>query len=313
MKHAILDLGTNTFHLLIVEANSDYTYTVLHESKSVVKLGEGAIERNFIEKVPFQRGVKAVVNFARQIRNFSVNHIHAFATSAVRGASNGSEFVEEVFAKTGIKISVIKGEQEAELIYFGIRQCVELSPHPVLMMDIGGGSVEFIIGSNEKIFWKGSYNIGVARLLEHFSPSDPISNSQISEIEKFLEFQLQSLSKAIQDFPVQCIIGSSGSFESYAEMIAPSRDSRPDKHKSCTYEFQLNDYFNLHESLIRSTRKERKLMKGLLKMRVDMIVLASIITNLVLQKYSITQMKLSEYSLKEGALWKCLRQEGILA
>ncbi|HRH65334.1 MAG TPA: exopolyphosphatase [Bacteroidia bacterium] len=307
MKHAILDLGTNTFHLLIVEAEKDFSYRILHQSRRVVKLGEGTIEQNLIDTIPFQRGLGAIVSFCGIIREHGAERIHAYATSAVRSAVNGRDFVEMVHDKTGIPIDVIDGEQEAELIYYGIRQCVQLDERPVLMMDIGGGSVEFILGSGHEIYWKKSYPVGVARLLEKFSPSDPISERQVRNIENYLQEQLDGLPDRLNTHPVESIIGSSGSFESYAEIIRQMQGLKPGKRKSCSFEFDLEEYYQLHHHLLRSTREERKKMKGLLKMRVDMIVLASIVTHYVLRIHPFSSMKLSGYALKEGALWKSLR------
>lgn len=306
MRHAILDLGTNTFHLLIVESAPDGSYQVLHQSKSVVKLGEGAIGRNHIAEQPFERGINAVAEFANQIKTFDVDQIHGYATSAVRSSDNGALFVKKIYETTGIHISVISGEEEAELIYYGIRQCVPLTDSPVLMMDIGGGSIEFVIGNKDSIFWKRSYNIGVARLLDVYQPSDPISHDQIQDIEDFLRRELAELPVALREYPVSCIIGSSGSFESYAEMISLWRTGKLPDLSSCSYTFDLKQYFELHQRLIVSSREERMSMKGLLKMRVDMIVLASIVTNYILHVYEFKEMKLSSYSLQEGALWKCL-------
>lgn len=302
MKHAILDLGTNTFLLLIVEAESDLTFKILHQSKRVVKLGEGGIGKNHIQKPAFKRGVRALLSLQNTIRKFEVREVHAFATSAIRSADNGIDFVKDVYAATGIEIQVIKGAEEAELIYYGVRQCVILDEKPVLIMDIGGGSIEFILCNESGLIWKHSYNIGVARLLEHFSPSDPITGSQIHEIETYLDDQLSGLSEMMRKYPVRRVIGSAGSFESYTDIVGYKNFGKALSNSSLSYEFDLKQYFDLHNYLIQSTRSQRLSLKGLLRMRVDMIVLASIVTNFVMKKYSISRMEYSAYSLKEGAL-----------
>ena len=309
MKHAILDLGTNTFLLLIVEAESDLTFKILHQSKRVVKLGQGGIGKNHIQKPAFKRGVQALLSLKKTIQKFEVSDVHAFATSAIRSADNGLDFVRAVNSSTGIEIQVIKGEEEAELIYLGVRQCVNLDEQPVLIMDIGGGSIEFILCNETGLLWKHSYNIGVARLLERFSPSDPITEDQIQLVESYLDNQLSDLSEMLVKYPVTRIIGSAGSFESYTDILGFRNFGKALSSSLLSYEFDLKQYFDLHNYLIQSTRSQRQSLKGLLRMRVDMIVLASIVANFVMKKYSISRMQYSAYSLKEGALWNSLRRK----
>ncbi len=121
MKVAIIDLGTNTFNLLIVEINSDHSYNHIFQTKISVKLGEGGINHGVITPVPFQRGIDALKTHKQTIEKNKAEKIYAFATSAIRSASNGHEFVAKVKEEVGIDIQVISGDKEAELIYCGVR------------------------------------------------------------------------------------------------------------------------------------------------------------------------------------------------
>lgn len=302
MRIAILDLGTNTFHLLITSVSKSGVWKKVFKSKSVVKLGEGAIHHNEIAPLPFKRGIKALEHYKKIIDLHKPEKVFAFATSAIRSAANGQAFVEMAKEKTGIDISVISGDKEAELIYFGVRQCIPLGKEPVLIMDIGGGSTEFIIANQTKIFWKHSFNIGAARLLEMFKPSDPILPAEIKKLESFLSKELSILIEAVEKFKPDQLIGSSGSFDTFAEMIGYRFHNRNVISDKNSYTFNLDEYLKLHEILLFSTIEQRKKMKGLVKMRVDMIVLATICTSLILQKTGIKKMMLSKYALKEGAL-----------
>ena len=156
MRIAIIDLGTNTFNILIVKVNSAKTPTKLYQSKISVKLGEGGINKNFIEPVPFQRGIEAMKTYKDIMQRNAVDKVFAFATSAIRTASNGNEFVTKVKEETGIEVTMISGDKEAELIYYGVRNALELTDDNSLIIDIGGGSTEFIIANKNKIFWKQS-------------------------------------------------------------------------------------------------------------------------------------------------------------
>lgn len=302
MRIAILDLGTNTFHLLITSVSKTGVWKKVFKSKSVVKLGEGAIHHNEIAPLPFKRGIRALEHYKKIIDIHKPEKVLAFATSAIRSATNGQEFVEMAKQKTGIGITVISGDKEAELIYFGVRQCIPLGKEPVLIMDIGGGSTEFIIADQTKIFWKHSFNIGAARLLEMFKPSDPILPAEIKKLESFLSKELSILIDAVEKFKPDQLIGSSGSFDTFAEMIGYRFHNRNVISDKNSYTFNLDEYLKLHEILLFSTIEQRKKMKGLVKMRVDMIVLATICTSLVLRKTGIRKMMLSKYALKEGAL-----------
>ncbi len=305
---AVLDLGTNTFHLLIVDSFSDHTTTKVFKSKIVVKLGEGGIHKSIIAEKSFARGIRALKHYADIINRHEVDEVHAFATSAIRSASNGQEFADIVYKQTSIRISIIEGKEEARLICLGVRQCLRMTNRPVLIMDIGGGSTEFIIADKTNIYARHSFNIGAARLLELFKPSDPVTSEEVIKVENFLSEQLSELDVSIKKYPVTKLIGSSGSFDTFAEMIGYKFHDRNVLKNVNSYNFELSEYCELHDYLILSTTAQRKKMKGLIKMRVDMIVLASICTSFVLQRYSLNEMALSKFALKEGALWEIINR-----
>jgi len=304
MRLAILDLGTNTFHLLIVEVDSKGESKTIFKSKRTVKLGEGAIHRQLIDAVPFERGLKAMIGFAGIIKEYGVDRVAGFATSAIRSATNGKLFITEIYRHTDLRIKTISGLQEARLIYHGVRQCMPIGRQPVLIMDIGGGSTEFIVANGNRIFWKHSFDIGAARLLELFPPSNPISDSEIRQINRFLDRELQPLQVALKKFPVNRLVGASGSFETLAEMMGWRFHKRNNAKRVKSLLLDLKEYETIHQLLLRSTTAQRMKMKGLVKMRVDMIIPASICTKYVLKKFKLQEMVLSKFALKEGALWE---------
>ena len=187
MRLAVIDCGTNTFNLLIVEFDHQKKHNKIFNSRIAVKLGQGSINEGFIGDEPFKRGVSAIEIFKHEIGKFNVSKILAFATSAIRDAHNGKQFVDTVKQQTDIDIEIIDGNREAELIYLGNKEAAKLSNSISLIMDIGGGSNEFILANNSGVLWKQSFAIGAARMLEKFSPSDPILQSEIEEINIYLE------------------------------------------------------------------------------------------------------------------------------
>lgn len=308
MRIAILDLGTNTFHLLISEVVGD-KFRHIYKSKTAVKLGEGAIHRDQIAPKPFQRGINTLIQYKLVIDEYKPDKVFAFATAAVRSAVNGEMFVRKAKEKSKIKIEVISGAREAELICYGVRQCIDLKGKPSLIMDIGGGSTEFIIADDKKIFWKKSFNIGAARLLEMFKPSNPITKEEMDEIYQFLSNSLLPLAAALKKYPVSKLVGSSGSFDTFAEMAGYRFHNRNVIKGINSYKFNLDEFFQLYQVIVNSTSADRMRMKGLIRMRVDMIVIAAICAEYILRTYKINEMHLSKYALKEGALWAVTKMD----
>ena len=163
MRVAIIDLGTNTFNLLICD-KKDESDKIIFKNKISVKLGEGGIDKGIIADAPYQRGIKALEDHLNTIKKYEVDKHRAFATSAIRSTKNGSDFVREVFEKLALKIEVIDGDKEAELIYQGVKKAILFDLDYKLIMDIGGGSTEFIIANAKGVRWKKSYLLGVSRL-----------------------------------------------------------------------------------------------------------------------------------------------------
>lgn len=298
---AILDLGTNTFHLLIVQQNPNGKFKILHKSKMASKLGEGGINTNIIAPQAFDRGISILKHFKATMTKHGVVHYKAIATSAIRSSSNKNLFLKAA-KNIGITLSVIDGNKEANYIAIGVNNCIAIDSVS-LIMDIGGGSTEFIITTGKKILWKKSYNIGAARLLAKFSPSNPIEILEINLINNYLDKELKDLSTAIKKYKPNTLIGSSGSFDTFASIIGWKNENKDILKNKKQYTFDMKEYYTLHKVLLKSTLSERKKMKGLLAMRVDMVVLASIFTNYILHSYSFDHFKLSKYALKEGVLF----------
>jgi exopolyphosphatase / guanosine-5'-triphosphate,3'-diphosphate pyrophosphatase len=306
MRIAVIDLGTNTFNLLVAEVNTFNHYRILYNTKSPVMLGKGGINKNIITPDAMERGIATLGRYLHKITSFGCEHIYAYATSAVRSADNGKEFTQRVKNEIGIDVHVISGDKEAELIYHGVKLGTRIKDEVSVIMDIGGGSTEFIICNKHQIFWKKSFEVGAARILDRFQPSDPITLSQVNQIESFFEENLSELFEAINHHQASTLIGSSGSFDTFAEMIA-HKFYEPQQVEGITeYEFYINDFHYIHRQLLKSNRDERLRTAGLIPMRVDMIVIASIFVNFMLQKCAFSKMKLSTYSLKEGVLNKLL-------
>lgn len=296
MKIAVIDLGTNTFHLLIAEKNGE-TPQILFKTNKPVKLGEDITKDNLIIPKAFERGITCLKEFKAIADQHEVEQIKATATSGVRSANNGLDFVNEAKEQAGITIEIIDGEEEAELIYKGVKWSGAIQGKS-LIMDIGGGSTEFILCDDNEMVWKKSYNIGAARLMQKFFKSDPINETDTQAILAHLDEELKALKVICQEYRPQTLIGSAGAFETFAGMIDPELDI--DHLATAAIPFEA--YQKLANQLIHSTHQERANMPGLVPLRVDMIVMASLLTNYILAALGIKQIKLSTYDLKMGVL-----------
>ena len=309
MRLAVIDCGTNTFNLLVIELVNKFTYSKLYNMRIPVKLGQGGINKGYIEEPAFDRAIRAIAEFKNVITKYQIDKTLAFATSAIRDAENGEKLVEQVKKQSGIEITVIDGEKEALLIYLGIKEAVKLNDSVSLIMDIGGGSNEFILANKHEVFWKQSFNIGAARLLERFQPSDPITESEITSINNYLELELRSLFEAVTLYSPQELIGSSGAFESIIEIIHGELQGEEFTSSKTEYEINLNDHFSVSSLIIASTFEQRKKIRGLVPMRLDMIVISCLMMDFILNKFSLNKIKVSTYSLKEGALMEFINSK----
>ncbi|MDB5024035.1 MAG: exopolyphosphatase [Mucilaginibacter sp.] len=296
-----MDLGTNTFHLLIAGGDINNFHEIVHEHVAV-KLGEGGINKGIILPAAFERGINTMQNFREHIKHCSVHQVKAIATSALRNASNGREFIDQVKAETGIEIEIVDGDREAAFIFAGVKASTLLAVQNSLIIDIGGGSVEFIIANKDHPAWKQSFEIGAARLMERFHHTDPIPPASIEAMELYLENTLTDLFNAVKKTTVHHIIGSSGAFETFAELIERQRSDIFDLKQTKVYDFDAEELLTETDRLIRSSHSERVNNKGIIPVRVDMIVVASVITRYIMQRLQINKVSLCTYSLKEGVL-----------
>ncbi|WP_207425468.1 exopolyphosphatase [Pedobacter sp. SYSU D00535] len=298
-KVAVLDLGTNTFHLLIAEVSASSIKKVVAEQRHV-KLGEGGINQGEIAPTAFQRGLEALLSFGKLIEEHDVNKVKAVGTSALRSAGNGLSFVEQVKRFTGIEIELIDGEKEAELIYKGVRMAInpEVSS---LIMDIGGGSVEFILCDAKEILWKKSYPVGAARLMDRFHKSDPIASTEAESIRNHLDEVLSDLKQQALTYKPELLIGSAGAFESFAALVL-NKSGREQQVITQSFEFDRQELLLVLEELISSTHQQRADNTLIIPVRVDMIVVAAILTRYILGELNLPGIRMSAFSLKEGLL-----------
>lgn len=304
MTSAIIDLGTNTFNLLVFTHDED-GLRVLHSTELPVFLGRGGIDRGMITPDAYARGIAALEQHKATALAHGATTIRGFGTSALRNAGNGARFVEEAWSKLGIPIAIIPGEEEAALILDGVRQAVRFTSRPALVMDIGGGSIEFILATDKALMWKQSFEVGTTRLRERMPLSDPCTLEEESRVAEHLDARLEALYAVIDRHEPHMLIGSAGSFDTLAEMVLAARGAKLGPGV-VHLEFEASEFDALKDRMMRMTRAERLAMPGLPDHRVDTILYAMIAMERVLHAGGIRDMIWSRYSLKEGAAARML-------
>lgn len=310
-KIAIIDMGTNTFHLLMAGAD-ERGYHILSRDRLAVKIGMGGINEGYITEAGIHRALLAMQSFKNIIDEAGVQKVYAFGTSALRNARNNQEVVARIKALTDLDVDIISGDREAEFIYYGVRSALHLESEKSLIVDIGGGSVEFIIGDNDTIFWKKSLEIGAQRLLEMFHQHDPITPADIQALDVYFDTMLAPLFEALEQYPTRVMVGSSGSFDTLSDIFC----IRHDIHKTAEEietPLTLAGFEEIYDELIHKDRAARMQMPGMIDMRVDMIVVACCLIRYLLKRHDFNRIRVSTYSLKEGVLASLIQEMKLLA
>jgi exopolyphosphatase/guanosine-5'-triphosphate,3'-diphosphate pyrophosphatase len=299
-KIAIIDMGTNTFHLLIAEEEGK-GFNIILRDRLAVKLGMGGINDGIITEAAIHRALVAMQSFKNTLDQHLVNKVYAFGTSAMRNAKNSHEVTQKIKSVTGIDINIISGDEEAQYIYLGVKAALDMGTETNLIVDIGGGSIEFIIANQEKVFWKRSFEIGAQRLLEKYQKHDPIINPEIIALNALFDRELSPLFEEIEKYKPTVMVGSSGTFDTLSDIFCIKHDI----HKSfeeIETPLTLEGFYEIYKDLITRNRASRMLIPGMIEMRVDMIVVACCLVRYLLEKYSFSRIRVSTYSLKEGVL-----------
>ena len=292
---AVIDLGTNTFHLLIAGVSGNQIEERYRE-RIFVKLASEGIET--IGAAPFARGIAALKHFKKVMEEYGVREVTAIGTAALRTASNGPDFVRQAELETGIAVRLIPGDTEAEYITRGVLAALPDLDDTVLIMDIGGGSTEYIIASAEGVYWRQSFSLGVAVLQRAFHRGDPITEAEIATLEGFLSDELRPLAEALRKHPATHLVGAAGTFDVMAVVLPQSTaPTSPHAHR-----LLLDGLEELHERLIVSTLEERLAMENLPAERADLIVVAMLLIRYTMRLAGIRTITVSDYAMKEGIL-----------
>jgi exopolyphosphatase/guanosine-5'-triphosphate,3'-diphosphate pyrophosphatase len=226
MRIAAIDVGSNSIHMIVAEARPDGHFIVLDRAKEMVRLGEKSLTTGRLRKTAMDRGLRTLKTFKSIAVRHGVTRIRAVATSAVREAGNGGEFIQRIFDEIGLRVRVIHGREEARLIHLGVAQVEDLDGPPTLLLDIGGGSVEIVIAEKGRSPELHSLKLGVARITEEFLSGDPPRPKEVARLDEFLRASLEPALSTAAKRRVKRVIGTSGTALTRAHRSTGCRSRR---------------------------------------------------------------------------------------
>lgn len=301
MKLAAIDIGTNSIHMIIVEANSQKNFDIITREKEMAKLGAGVFASNYISDRAFTVGLETITRYVQLADSLGVDEIITAATSAIREANNGEKFLKQVVAHSGLRPRIISGKEEARLIFLAVRNSIALERDRVLVLDIGGGSTEAVVGDRHNIWFRDSMPLGVLRLLDMFEDKGAVGAEGRGVLEAHIRFIAKETFKQINDFGFERVIGTSGTIRTMGEAayIAAGGESLQSVNAEMV---QLEDINNLTKKLLGMKPKERAKVDAISDKRADAIHLGGVLLGQLLKMAGVTEITLCDASLREGMI-----------
>lgn len=298
IRVCVIDLGTNSFHAVIVDAHPNGSFQVVDRMKEMVRLGKHGLEANPLPDEAMDRGMRALKRIHLLARGWDTHEFLAFATSAIREAANGGEFIRRVKRELGLRIRPISGEQEADLIFQGVRRAVEM-PSPTLLIDIGGGSVEFIVVVKGERVYATSLKVGAARMTERFVTTDPIRPEEREAMEEHFTEVLQPVFEVCETYEVDRIVGSSGTMKTLARVAADERDNG--QRTIFQQTFSLAEVREALDWVIQSRADQRLAHAAIDPKRVDQIGAGAVLLDTICDHLpQVQHLEVSPNALREG-------------
>jgi exopolyphosphatase / guanosine-5'-triphosphate,3'-diphosphate pyrophosphatase len=304
---AAIDIGTNSIHLVVVKFNENNRFEILAQEKEVVRLGSGSRDMKYLKEDAMGRGIEALIRF-RQIAQISKAEIKAVATSAVREALNKEIFIQKAKQEAGIDVEVISGFEEARLIYLGVLQALPIFDKQILLIDIGGGSTEVLIGRAGEVIEANSLKLGSIRMTDQFFKEDPIDSKDVNKCRQFVKAYLNPMVRRVTKLGYELAVGSSGTILNIAQMIQVLRQQEPTRLLS-NFVFLRSELTEVVKMLVKAdSMKKRQKIGGLDPKRADIIVGGAIILEQVCEEMRVDSMTVSSFALREGVIFDALQK-----
>lgn len=298
MKIATIDIGTNSMRLLIAEYKDG---KIMNRKKYVntTRIGQGVDRQGYITDDAIKRNIDALVEFSNICKEENCEKIYCMGTSALRDSKNKDIFVKLAKEKADIDVDIISGEKESNLGFRGVLEGIEKA-EDILVIDIGGGSTEFIIGNKEGIRFSKSENVGALRMTEKFLHQDPINNTEFESMSKFIYEEIKNTLEYIKNDKITTLVGIGGTITSLSAMNQELEVYSMEKiHNS---KINLSEIELILQNLKKMTLNDKKTLKGLQPKRADIITAGVEILHTIMKNLEITEITVSEYDNLEGLM-----------
>jgi exopolyphosphatase/guanosine-5'-triphosphate,3'-diphosphate pyrophosphatase len=305
VRVAALDVGSNSFHLMVVEARPDGSVKVLERAKEMVRLGEASLQAGVIPEEAQERGLRALSALAERARAHQPAALVAVATSAVREASNGAAFLEAAQRACGLRVRMIDGSEEARLIYQGARQALALRGQRAALFDVGGGSTEAILGDEHQALLASSLKLGVLRLRDNWLRSDPPSPEDTAVMAEWVRTVMGPTIARFAATGFDIVALTSGTALALARLAGRRL---PRVGGIDRYQIDLRELRAWENRLAAMTAAERAQVPGVDPGRVDTIVPGAVILRAILEATGTEQALVCDAALREGLIAECLGQ-----
>ena len=306
---AAIDIGTNSIRCIVAETDDLGGFRVLDDEKAAVRLGEGLNETGKISALAIERALEALQRMAKISAGLNAEVAAVVATSAVRKAANGKDFVAAVKQQTGLKISVISGDQEADLAMLSVRNNFDMEQQRFGMADIGGGSVEIVTASGRHVEDVCSLELGAVFLTEKFIHSDPPAEDELKRLRKYVRKTLKK-NRIGDGLPLNCLIGSGGTMTNIGSMVMAMRAEKYGTvHR---YEVLHSEIIHLLAMLSRRSQKERQATPGLNPERADIIIAGMTLTDEMMRRMRTNQLRINAQGIREGLILRSLQERNLI-
>lgn len=311
---AVIDIGTNSIHMILVEIGKNHSYKIVDRIKEMARLGDGTFISHRLSQVAMERGLAVLKRFSLLAKNKGCDTILPVATSAVREAKNGGDFLRLVRKELGLRVRVITGEEEARLIYLGVRHSMDLSDSPAMIVDIGGGSVELMACTPKRLKFVRSLKLGAIRLKDQYLKTDPLEKKMIHRMEQAAQHAIKKSLLQKKGLSLKCLVATSGMAGNLAEIIYLARTGRALPHIDMAM-ITLKEIKEV-EQLLRSKDTEGRLtIPGLDSRRVDTLYPGVMVLRVLMECLGVKQVRISDKALREGVIYDFIQQhlEGLKA
>lgn len=301
MRAAVLDLGSNSFHILVAEASEDGAITPILREREMLHLGAVVTEHGHIPDANADAAVATVAHFVELARRTGADPIMPVATSALRDATNGPEVVARLSEAAGTPVRVVDGETEARLGYRGVRASVVPRAEPVLVMDLGGGSLEFAIGEGDEVQWSATLPLGVGRIAASVVQNDPPTRKDRQRVQRHVDDALAPILRELERRDIGDVVAVGGTVRALARVIAVDAAEWLPASLNM-FRVSAPRFDEWAERLSAMTYEERLAVEGMKDTRADHLHVAALIMSAVLERCGIADLVVSDWGMREGAL-----------